>query len=520
MEVAGVYLSPFAVSCLKGTILATAVIVAFHLKFGKNPVLAKMPHKMHPLIGNLLDMPTSLTTIIPTMRLWCEAFPGICYGYVLCFHYVIISSAEYVEPVMTSKKFLNKGLDYDSLRPWFGEGLLTSTGEHWYKHRKLLTPTFHFSILDQFLPIFNHHSQALVRALQERTRGVGHVDVWPLVANATLDAICQTAMGVEIGAQDGVESAYRNAVKEMGNIVQELSIRPWLRNQTLFKLFGMKGHQDRTLAVLHNFSRTVIEKRRRELHEEGRLLDGSFTIEDMPLTKRRLAFLDLLIMMSENGEVFSDEDIREEVDTFMFEGHDTTTSCINWALYNIARSPDVQRRIERELDDVFGGDDRAPTREDIGSLKYLECAIKESMRLFPPVTLFSRRVYETAQIREYEVPSGIDILIFPYMIHRDPNHWPDPDKFDPDRFSPEATKGRHPYSYVPFSAGLRNCIGQRFALLEVKVMVAAILRRFWVETDEKYEDLVVQMSLTIQKHGPLDLRFTPRTRTSELMRSG
>ncbi|XP_043214456.1 cytochrome P450 4C1-like [Amphibalanus amphitrite] len=517
MEILGLVITPMMFSCIKGLLVTAAVLFALSFKFCDNPVLKCMPRRTRPLIGNLLDLPTSLTTLIPTMRMWVEYFPGICYGYVLWFHYVLVSTAEYVEPVMNSKKFLNKGLDYDSLRPWFGEGLLTGSGEHWHKHRKLLTPTFHFSILDQFLPIFQQHSQALVRTLQERVQRSSTVNVWPLVGDTTLDAICHTAMGVELGAR---EDAYRRAVIEMGNIVQQKSIRPWLRIPFVFRMLGKEQHQKDTLAILHGFSRSVIAKRRQELLEEGHLGDSGFCIEDMPVTKRRLAFLDLLIMTAQDGAVMSDEDIREEVDTFMFEGHDTTTSCINWALYNIARSPDVQRKIERELDEVFAGDDRAPSREDIGNLKYLECAIKESMRLFPPVTLFSRRTYETAQIREYEIPPGIDILIFPYMIHRDPNHWPEPDRYDPDRFLPEAMKGRHPYSYVPFSAGLRNCIGQRFAMLEVKIMVAAILRKFWVETNEKYEDLVFEMSLTIQKHGPLNIKFVPKTRKAEMIRSG
>ena len=517
IEMFGLTISPLAFSCIKGLLVMTAVLFALSFKFCEHPVMKGMPGRTRPLLGNLLDLPTSLTMLIPTLRTWVEYFPGIAYGYVLHFHYVLISTAEYVEPVMNSKKFLSKGLDYDSLRPWFGEGLLTASGKRWHKHRKLLTPTFHFSILDQFLPIFRQHSQALVCALQERVQCSPTVNVWPLVADTTLDAICHTAMGVELGSR---EVAYRRAVIEMGNIVQQKSIQPWLRIPFIFRMLGKEAHQERTLAILHGFSRSLIAKRRRELLEEGQLGDGVFGVDGTPVTKRRLAFLDLLIMTAQNGTVMSDEEIREEVDTFMFEGHDTTTSCINWALYNIARSPNVQRKIELELDEIFAGDDREPSREDINNLKYLECAIRESMRLFPPVALFSRRTYETAQIREYKIPPGVDVLIFPYMIHRDPEHWPDPDRYDPDRFLPEAMKGRHPYSYVPFSAGLRNCIGQRFAMLEVKVMVAAILRKFWVESNEKYEDLVFQMSLTIRKHGPLNIKFLPKTRLVQLARSG
>lgn len=501
---------------LKAALLVASVLLALHFKFRKNPVLARIPHHMWPILGMIPDLPTSLTSLIPILRSWCEFIPGIGYGFILWFHYVMVSTAEYVEPVMTAKGFLSKGLDYDSLRPWFGEGLLTSSGSRWHKHRKLITPTFHFSILDQFLPVFRKHSNALVKHLNQ---SVGQqVDVWPLVADTTLDVICQTAMGVTLVAGRGADSAYRAAVQEMGNLVQQRTIQPWLRSDFLFKLSGLRTKQDRILSVLHGFTRDVITKRRAELQQAKSEASNTSDDDNLSTPGRRLAFLDLLLASADNGADLSTEDIREEVDTFMFEGHDTTTSAINWALYNIATHPNVQQKIGQELDDVLGSSDGPSTREEFGQLKYLERVIKESMRLFPPVTLFSRRTYETCHIRQYEIPPETDVIIFPYMIHRDPEYWPDPDNFDPDRFLPEAVKGRHPFSYVPFSAGLRNCIGQRFAMLEVKAVLAAILRSFWIESDEKYDDLVFKMSLTLQKDGPLNITFHSRAEHSTAAR--
>ena len=219
-----------------------------------------------------------------------------------------------------------------------------------------------------------------------------------------------------------------------------------------------------------------------------------------------MAFLDVLLT-SEDGALLTDKDVAEEVDTFMFEGHDTTTSGLIWTLYNIARFPGVQSRIHAELDAVLPPVGTMPSRGDLAKLEYLEMTIRESHRLYPPVVLFTRHLRTTEIIAGYEVPAGTNVVVSTHVVHRDERHWPEPGEFRPDRHRPEEAARRHPFAFIPFSAGARNCIGQKFAMLEEKSVLSAVLRRFSLEPDGESGTLV---NLTLQPDPPVRIRFVPR----------
>ncbi|KAF4525161.1 hypothetical protein B566_EDAN014752, partial [Ephemera danica] len=152
----------------------------------------------------------------------------------------------------------------------------------------------------------------------------------------------------------------------------------------------------------------------------------------------------------------------------------------------------MQRRVVEELEEVFGDSGRAPEMADLANLKYLERCVKEALRLYPSVPFIERSLKTDEILDNNAVPGGTTISVNLFIIHRDPEFWPDPEKFDPDRFLPENMQNRHPYAYIPFSAGPRNCIGQKFALLEEKVVVSTVLRRFRVEAAQTLEDTKLQ----------------------------
>ncbi|KAK7073668.1 Cytochrome P450 4V2, partial [Halocaridina rubra] len=226
--------------------------------------------------------------------------------------------------------------------------------------------------------------------------------------------------------------------------------------------------------------------------------------------KKRLAFLDLLLESAEKDPSLTTEDIREEVDTFMFEGHDTTAAAINWSLYLLGCHPDLQARVHEELDAIFGDDDRPVTMADLREMKYTENCIKEALRIFPSVPFIARELQEEAIIDNYRIPAGTTVMIVTYRLHRDPEQFPRPEVFDPDRFLPENVQNRHPYAYVPFSAGPRNCIGQKFALMEEKIVVASVLRHFRVESTTRREDLKLLGELILRPENGNALKLFPR----------
>ncbi|KAK9720578.1 Cytochrome P450 [Popillia japonica] len=176
---------------------------------------------------------------------------------------------------------------------------------------------------------------------------------------------------------------------------------------------------------------------------------------------------------------FTEEHIREEVDTFMFEGHDTTATSITFALQAIARHPEVQRKIYEELQTIFADDPkRKATHRDLQAMKYLEMAIKESLRIYTTVPMIGRTLEEDIQWNGMTLPKGLMINLFLYCVQNSDVSNKDPEVFDPERFNAENSKDRHPYAYVPFSAGARNCIGQKFAMLEMKSTISNVLRNF------------------------------------------
>ncbi|XP_042211264.1 cytochrome P450 4C1-like isoform X1 [Homarus americanus] len=412
-----------------------------------------------------------------------------------------------VEVILSSQKHLDKSLDYTFLHPWLGTGLLTSTGSKWHSRRKLLTPAFHFKILDDFVEVFNNQSNKMIHKLLKKADGKPF-DIFPFITLCTLDVICETAMGNNINIQDNSESDYVQAVYRIGALVQYRQARPWLHPNILFKLLGYAKEQDACLKLLHDFSYKTIRSRRKEYQQMKK--NTTFNEDEIIGKKKRLAFLDLLLEYSEQHTALSDVDIREEVDTFMFEGHDTTAAAINWSLYLIGCYPGIQARVHEELDSIFGDSDRPVTMADLREMKLTENCIKEALRLFPSVPFLARELKEEAVIDNYRIPVGTTVMIVTYQLHRDPEQFPNPEVFDPDRFLPENVSKRHPYAYVPFSAGPRNCIGQKFAIMEEKILLSSILRKFRAESVTRREDLRLLGELILRPENGNTVKLFPR----------
>ncbi|KAF4517611.1 hypothetical protein B566_EDAN002842 [Ephemera danica] len=352
------------------------------------------------------------------------------------------SGPKHLETVLSSTEHIAKSHEiYDFFRDWLGDGLLISKGAKWHSRRKLLTPAFHFSILEQFVPVFCDKTRILVEKLKSAaSANPDGVDIVPYVTRCALDIICQTAMGQNIRAQDDQNSLYVTTLYEMSDL------------------------------IVHR-------------------------------AKKKIAFLDLLLQASEKDSSFTDDDIRAEVDTFMFEGHDTTAMGMSWTLYFLSIYPDIQSRCVEELEEIFSGSDRDPTITDLNNMKYLERVIKETLRLKPPVTGAGRSLENNLKLEGYDAfPAKTSVHINIYNTHRNPAIYPDPEKFDPDRFLPENCIGRHPYAYIPFSAGPRNCIGQRFAMFEMKEVISTLLRHFRLEScDSEFYGTVMSSTDHIAK---------------------
>lgn len=472
--------------------------------------LPVVDEKFYPFVGHLLQLKTDSREFFQQLIEYSEKCRSLPFTIVWLgpLPMVAMYNTEVVEVILTNSKEIDKSYTYKFLEPWLGLGLLTSTGYKWRSRRKMLTPTFHFTILESFLDVMNEQANVLVNKLNKHVDGEAfNCSIY--VALCALDIICETAMGKNIGAQSNDDSKYVRAVNRMSDLVHQRMKQPWLWFDFLYLMFKDGWEHKRTLRIVHNFTNSVINERAKEIERAEEC--QSDEKDTTPSKKKHRAFLDLLLNVTDDeGRKLSHDDIQEEVDTFMFEGHDTTAAAMNWALYLLGSYPEVQKKLDNELDEVFGQSNRPATLADLKKLKYLECVIKETLRLFPPVPFFARNLTEDCEIAGYTIAKGSQALIFLYSLHRDPRHFPNPEEFQPERFLPENSTGRHPYAYVPFSAGPRNCIGQKFAMMEEKVILSCILRHFWVECSQKREELGLMGDLILHPSNGIWIKLKRR----------
>lgn len=200
---------------------------------------------------------------------------------------------------------------------------------------------------------------------------------------------------------------------------------------------------------------------------------------------------------------FDAVELREQVLVFLLAGHETTATSLAFALHLLARHPEQQSRAREEISRVLG--DRTPQAADLDRLPYLTQVLKEAMRLYPAAPVIGRQAVADARVGGHTIPAGADVIVAPWVTHRHPGHWPDPDRFDPDRFTPEAEAARPRYAWFPFGGGPRACIGQHFSMLESVIALAMILRAYEFEAVD--EEVPVSTGITLRATGPARCRL-------------
>lgn len=383
--------------------------------------------------------------------------------------YAVICRAEAMEAFMSGMKNIQKGRDYNYILPWLGRGLLTSYGSKWKARRRILSPVFHSKpIMKDYLVVMNKRCSQLTQILGRFADSGKEFDLFRVITLCSLDIICEAALGEPVEVQTASDSDYIRAIYSASNTITQRQENPFMKPDFLFKLLGKEKQLNDDLLVLHKNSEDVIFK------QEDKFLKG----EDM-----KLNLISCLLNAKDKSPhvVKSLLDIREEVDTFMFEGHDTTSSAIFFACYLLTKHHEILEEVRREINDAFPHEaDIELHEEGFKKCPLLEAVIKETLRLYPSVPLFQRTAEEDIVIDRCTIPKGTTCVIIPFALHRDESQFVEAESFMPKRFLPEnaALRNHHPYSYVPFSAGARNCVGQKFAMLELKVMLTYIFRNF------------------------------------------
>ncbi|XP_044734402.1 cytochrome P450 4C1-like [Chrysoperla carnea] len=457
-----------------------------------------------PIIGSMHHIAGSPEIIWLKLRKLCVQYPKIFKLWGLNRVSVFLLDPEYVEAILTDNKNLMKSEAYDMLTVWLGEGLLTSTGDKWRTRRKILTPAFHFNILKGFIPIFEGQSEHSMEDIDKECPK-SESNVIPIIVKHSLYSLCETTMGLNIESEQKGIQTYKSNIHEFGDIFTDRMAKPWFYSEITYAFTPQRWRLYTIIKSLRTFTSNVIKER---------LTNWDLTqvqhTKNLDTGKYKLPMMDLLIKQMKLDNSLSYEDIREEVDTFMFEGHDTTSMGLSLFLMLLANHPEIQNKIYEEMKTIFGDSKRQATYDDLMEMTYLERCIKESLRLYPAVPVVGRTLTEDLVLKDYVLPAGIYVYVLIYDLHRNPNYWPNPNKFDPDRFLPENSVKRNPFTYVPFSAGPRNCIGQKFAILEMKSFVSKIIQEYILEPVDTPQTVSLKTDVVIRPSKPVRVKFRKR----------
>jgi enediyne biosynthesis protein E7 len=348
----------------------------------------------------------------------------------------VVSHPDLVRHVLgTNYRNYKKGVGIDVVNILLGCGLMVSEGDLWKRQRKMIQPMFHHSVLKAFTALMTRCSRKVIAAWQAKVRAGEVIDITEEMSQVTLNFILYA-----------------------------------LFSEDLDRLIEREGYNP--FAIVTDES-----ARNLQFARQFRALAGD--VKEMVAvrqSKGRRPF-DLLSMMmdardKQTGEPMPEKQLVDEVLTAVVAGHETTASALNWIWYMISQHPEVEERLQHETAEVLGG--REPTAADLKQLSFTRQVIEESMRLYPPGWLLTRRALAEDEIGGYHVPPGTDLFISPYIVHRHPQFWHDPEQFRPERFAPEQVAARPQGAYLAFSMGPRNCIGEAMAMQEMIIHISMV----------------------------------------------
>jgi len=342
---------------------------------------------------------------------------------------------------------------YKGLQPFFGEGLATSSGPSWLQHRRLMQPAFHRSRLAALGTLMTEAIRDMLTGWQTAAEQEQPLEVGQEMLRLTLRILGQALFRVDLSDEtDAIGQAFTELLTLLGEYVYlpfpPLNV-PTPRNRRM----------QAGLRSLNAVVQRLIEEHRKPQKAQHDLLS---------------LLLEALDAESRHG--LSDRQVRDEVFTLLFAGHETTANALTWALYLLSHHPAVQQRLQAEVDTVLAG--QTPTVEHLGALPYTRMVLEETLRLYPPGATIPRRAIASDHIGGFAIPTNSLVFLTPYITHRHPDFWERPEVFDPERFTPERVAARHRYAYFPFGGGPHLCIGQHFALMEAQLALAMIAQRY------------------------------------------
>jgi cytochrome P450 len=432
-----------------------------------------------PLIGSALDF---IRAPIPFM-VEVGSYGGIGHfrlGPLNCF---LVSDPDYIHTVLieNAEDFHRDFISRRAARKFIGNGLVGTDGEPHHKQRKLLAPAFNHKRLETYATIMLEETERMLAEWDKTDHVVLDKDMPAL----TLRIVCRCLLNADVSTET---EASAKAMEDFQHVLavetrEFMAVPDWLplRRKRLLK---------KSVGTLNRIITQIIEERRKTNEDKGDLLST------------------LLMAVDDENKQMSNQQVHDEAVTLFITGHETTASTLSWIPYLLVKHPEVAKKLYEEIDTALGG--RTPTLHDLHNMPYLEQVIKETLRLYPPGWIFGRSPLTDVKIGPYTVKRGDIIFLSPFVTHRDPRYFEDAEAFIPERFTPEFEKQIPKFAYFPFGGGVHFCLGQQFAMMEAKLVLAAILPKYRLYLT-KMEDIQPVGLATLRPDKEIRLSLESRT---------
>lgn len=381
-----------------------------------------------------------------------------------------------------------RGKGYDRFKIFMGIGLLTTDGDEWRERRRIVNPLFHKNAINSMTTTMTAMTTAVLDRWERPAVVESGLDVVPEMMDLTLGALSRVMFDTDLAADSGrVGPAMVTAIEAM--------VFRGTANQLMPDLLPTAYNRNirRSRRVMYDIVDRIVAA-----HHEGRH-DGVTDLVQLLLSATD----------AQTGEGLTRQQVRDEIMTIFMAGHETTGTGLAWALHELAQHPDVQERLHAEVEEVLGG--RVPTLADVEKLTYTQMAVDETLRLHPPIWVYPRDSVEEDVVGGWHIPAKSSVFLVPYVTHRMPELWTDPEHFRPERFTPERLRERPKYAYFPFGGGQRKCLGNQMALLQTQLSLAMIVQRFRLRP---VRDFAIDMGTYVSfrpTHG-IRLAIEPRRR--------
>ncbi|KAL3866302.1 hypothetical protein ACJMK2_043609 [Sinanodonta woodiana] len=392
---------------------------------------------------------------------------------------LLITDPEMIKEILVRRfsEFTNRAQSFRNVE-FFDSAVNVAPGEHWKFLRSTLSPTFSSGKMRNMTPLISRCLEKLIRNAKNMSEGGKSVEMKSLFGAFTLDVICSTGFGIEVDSQSNPNDPFVvNARKAMStNIIGIRILLSMLFPDFQIFFRNIPLMDQKALDFFKEATKSVMKERRNSTSDNYKdliqLMINAHKDKSDETTENEKA----LNYDSYKKRGLTDREILANALIFLLAAFDTTSSLLTFVSYCLAVNQDVQDKLISEIDKELGK--KQPTYENVFKLQYLDMVVSETLRVYPPATRFNREASADTEVCGVKIPKGLDVTVVVSAVHYDPEFWPNPHKFDPERFSPENKGNIKPFTFLPFGAGPRNCIGMRLALLEAKMAIVEMLQNF------------------------------------------